>query len=100
MLNMADRCRTSSGWSVHIVTLTGTPDHHDGAWLRVTYFGSFVADVKTPEELARYFPLSDLEPDSLADLMHEPSYGYQPSVPSAKRSWTSHPILTNVIRCT
>jgi hypothetical protein len=71
---MTDRYHTKDGWSVQVVSLTGTPDHHDGTWLRVTYFGSFVADVKTPEELTRYFPLSELEPvePSLAGLMHEP----------------------------
>jgi hypothetical protein len=34
---MADRCRTESGWSVEMVRLTGTPDKHDGPWLRVRY---------------------------------------------------------------
>jgi hypothetical protein len=59
---MTDRYRTADGWSVEVVRLSGTPDHHDGDWLRVCYFGSYVADVRTPEELTRYFPLSDLEP--------------------------------------
>jgi hypothetical protein len=69
--------RTSDGWSVEVIQLSGTPDHHDGTWLRVCYFGSFVADVRTPEELARYFPLSELEPlePSLTGLMSEPVSG-------------------------
>lgn len=57
---MADRYRTPTGWSVEVVRLSSTPDHHDGDWLRVCYFGFYVADVRTPEELARYFPLSEL----------------------------------------
>ena len=36
---MADRYRTKDGWSVEIVQLTCTPDHHDGEWLRIRYFG-------------------------------------------------------------
>jgi hypothetical protein len=55
------RYRTSDGWSVEVVSLTGTPDHHDGTWIRISYCGSWVTDVRTPEELARYIPLEDLE---------------------------------------
>jgi hypothetical protein len=36
---MAERYRTADGWGVEVVPLTGTPDHHDGEWLRVSYFG-------------------------------------------------------------
>lgn len=50
---------------VEVVGLTGTPDRHDGEWFRVTQYGSWVADVRTVAELARWFPLGDLEPDGL-----------------------------------
>ena len=73
---MADRYCTPSGWSVEVVQLTGTPDHHDGTWLRVTYFGSYVADVRTPGELACYFPLADLEPRTLTGRMLSASCSY------------------------
>jgi len=36
-----------------------------GAVQRVSYFGFHVADVRTPGELERYFPLSELETDAL-----------------------------------
>jgi hypothetical protein len=39
---MTERFRTADGWSVEVVRLTGTPDHHDGEWLRVNYFGFHV----------------------------------------------------------
>ena len=65
MVAMTERYRTASGWSVEIVRRTATPDHHDGESLRVCQFGCYVADVRTPVELERYFPLAELEPDSL-----------------------------------
>jgi hypothetical protein len=99
MPDMADRYRTASGWSVEVVQLTGTPDRHDGTWLRVRYFGSFVADVRTPEELARYFPLSELEPEALVTGRRQyASCAYQPPVPSARRSCTSQVTRIRVIR--
>jgi hypothetical protein len=33
------RYGTSSGWSVDVIRLIATPNHHDGKWLRVAYFG-------------------------------------------------------------
>jgi hypothetical protein len=62
---MGDRWRTASGWSVEVVHLTATPDRHDGEWIRVAYFGWHVADVRDVADLERWFPLGDLEPDSL-----------------------------------
>jgi hypothetical protein len=63
---MADRYRSADGrWRVEVVRLTGTPDRHDGAWIRVRYFGWFVADVRAVEDLAAYFPLAALELDGL-----------------------------------
>ena len=38
---MADHYRTANGWSVEPVTLTLTPDRHDGQWLRVRYLGYY-----------------------------------------------------------
>jgi hypothetical protein len=65
---MSDRYRTKDGWSVEIVRLVCTPDHHDGEWLRICYFGYHVRDVRSVSELERYFPLADLEPEALAGV--------------------------------
>jgi len=46
---------------VEVVCLTGTPDRHDGTWIRVTHYGSWVADVRSVAELERYFPVASLE---------------------------------------
>ncbi len=63
--DMADRYRTASGWSVEPVTMTSTPDRHDGRWLRVRYLGYYVADCGSVAELERWVPLADLEQDAL-----------------------------------
>jgi len=57
---MTDRWRTPDGWSVEAVRLSLTPDNHDGEWLRVRYFGLWVADVRQVAELAAWFPLGEL----------------------------------------
>jgi hypothetical protein len=62
---MTDRYRTASGWSVEPVSLTLTPDRHDGQWRRVRYLGYFVTDVRTIAEVEQWIPLADLEPDTL-----------------------------------
>jgi hypothetical protein len=62
---MGERYRTEGGWSVEVVRLSCTPDHRDGEWLRVRYFGFHVADVRSVAELEQWFPLADLEPDAL-----------------------------------
>lgn len=36
---MADRWRAPGGWTVEIVGLVGTPDHHDGEWYRICQHG-------------------------------------------------------------
>jgi hypothetical protein len=37
---MAGRWRTQDGsWSVEVVTLSDTPDHHDGQWIRIRRLG-------------------------------------------------------------
>jgi hypothetical protein len=62
---MGDRYRTPDGWAVEVVGLSATPDHNDGERLKVTYYGSFVAVVRTVAELEQWFALSDLEPETL-----------------------------------
>ena len=89
MVAMTERYHTASGWSVEVVRRTATPDHHDGESLRVCQFGCYVADVRTPAELERYFPLTELEPGSLRGRRFAEAYWYQPSLPSLRRSWTS-----------
>jgi hypothetical protein len=42
---------------VEVVRLSCTPDHRDGEWLRIRYFGFHVADVRSVAELERWFPL-------------------------------------------
>lgn len=63
---MADRYRAPEGWTVEVVHLTGTPDHHDGEWLRVKQYGIWTADVRTIPELQQWVDLSELEPDWLS----------------------------------
>jgi hypothetical protein len=62
---MGDRYRTPDGWAVEVVGLTATPDRNDGERLKVTYYGFFVAVVRTVAELEQWFALSDLEPETL-----------------------------------
>jgi len=79
MVVMTERYHTASGWSVEIIRRTATPDHHDGEWLRVCQFGCYVTDVRTPAELERYFPLAELEPNSLMGRRFAEAYWHQPS---------------------
>jgi hypothetical protein len=76
---MGDRYRTADGWAVEVVELSATPDRNDGERLKVTYYGFFVAVVRTVAELEQWFALSDLEPETLisclnalAGLTHHP----------------------------
>ena len=62
---MGDRYRTPDGWAVEVVGLSATPDRNDGERLKVTYYGFFVAVVRTVAELEQWFALSDLEPETL-----------------------------------
>jgi hypothetical protein len=62
---MPDRYRAPGGWRVSVVTLECTPDHRDGTWLRITLYGSHVADVRSVAELERYVPLDQLVEDGL-----------------------------------
>jgi hypothetical protein len=62
---MGDRYRTPDGWAVEVVGLTATPDRNDGERLKVTYYGFFVAVVRTVGELEQWFALSELEPETL-----------------------------------
>jgi hypothetical protein len=61
----ADRYRTAGGWSIEVVRLIGTPDKHDGEWLRVCYYGYHVADVRTVAEIERWVCLAELKLDTL-----------------------------------
>lgn len=58
---VASRFRTADGWTVEVVFLAATPDHHDGAWLRVRHHGFHVLDTRRVADLERYFPLTALE---------------------------------------
>ena len=62
---MADRYRTPSGYTVEAITLSGTPDHRDGEWLRVSFHG-FHVDVRSAGGLVRWFPLAEFEDDALS----------------------------------
>ena len=62
---MADRFRAPGGWTVEVVCLTGTPDKHDGPWLRLRQFGYWVADIREVSEIEHWFPLADLEQEVL-----------------------------------
>jgi hypothetical protein len=62
---MGDRYRTPNGWAVEVVGLSATPDRNDGERLKVTYYGFFVAVVRTVAELEQWFALSELEPETL-----------------------------------
>jgi hypothetical protein len=63
---MPDRYRAPGGWTVEVITLSGTPDKRDGQWLRVALHGVHVADVRSVAELTQWFPLAELEDDALS----------------------------------
>jgi hypothetical protein len=63
---MAERWRAPGGFTVEVVRLSCTPDKTDGERLRLTQYGSWVADVRTVGELERWIDLADLEPDLVA----------------------------------
>src|SRR5215813_575749 len=92
------RYRTKSGWAVEVVQLTGTPNHHDGSWIRLTHHGFFVADVRSPEALESYFPLADLE-EALTGRRFKPSYSNHACSPSPSRSRTSQKTHRLVVGC-
>jgi hypothetical protein len=48
-----------------VVHLGSTPDHRDGRWLRVSFHDVHVADVRTVAELAQWYALAELEPETL-----------------------------------
>jgi hypothetical protein len=39
---MPDRHRAPGGWTAQIIEPTGTPDRHDGQWMRVGRHGFWV----------------------------------------------------------
>jgi hypothetical protein len=53
---VTDRYRVPGGWTVEVVHLTGTPDRHDGEWLRNRYHGYYVKDVRGVADLEQWFP--------------------------------------------
>jgi len=60
---MADRWHAPGGWSVEVIRLSGTPDRHDGEWIRVRQHGCWVADVRSVREIERWIRLAELEPE-------------------------------------
>jgi len=48
-----DRYRAAGGWTVEVICLAGTPDRHDGEWIRVRNCGFHVADVRRFADLER-----------------------------------------------
>lgn len=83
---MGDRYRTADGWAVEVVELSATPDRNDGERLKVTYYGSFVAVVRTVAELEQWFTLSDLEPETLISCPERAGWSDPPPPGSGKRS--------------
>src|SRR5262249_35163427 len=58
------RYRTRDGrYTVETVQLTGTPDRHDGEWIRVRFCGFCLADVRTVADLESYVVLAELVDD-------------------------------------
>jgi hypothetical protein len=58
------RYRTRDGrYTVETVQLSGTPDRHDGEWIRVRYCGFCLADVRKIPDLERYVALAELVDD-------------------------------------
>ena len=60
---MSESWRAPGGWRVTIVHLQNTPDKSDGPRYRITQYGAFTADVRSPAEVARFVPLELLEED-------------------------------------
>jgi hypothetical protein len=97
--SMAVQYRTADGcWSVEVVRLTGTPNKHDGEWLRVRQHGFFVADLRTVEALEDCVSLAELE-DVLTGLRLRLSNSNQPSSPPGSCKWTSQKTQTSVRGC-
>src|SRR5690242_4393861 len=66
------RYRTRDGrYTVETVQLTGTPDRHDGEWIRVRYCGFCLVDLRSIADLERYVALTDLVDDD--GMRHHPT---------------------------
>lgn len=66
------RYRTRDGrYTVETVQLTGTPDRHDGEWIRVRYCGFCLIDVRTIPDLERHVALVELVDDD--GMRHQPT---------------------------
>jgi hypothetical protein len=61
--SMPDRYCAPGDWVVQVVELSGTPDRHDGTWIRITRYGTWVADLRSVADIERYVALADLEPE-------------------------------------
>jgi hypothetical protein len=95
---MADRWRPHGGWAVQIVHLEGAPDHRDGTWIRVTQYGSWVADVRSVAELKRYFPLASMETLGLAShaaIDRVPGSAGQPGGLGGAEQIVEHRLITS-----
>jgi hypothetical protein len=56
------RWRTRDGrYTVELVRLSMTSRDGDGQWIRLKEHGFHVADVRTPDELAEFIDLADLD---------------------------------------
>jgi hypothetical protein len=82
---MGDRYRTADGWAVEVVELRAPPDRNHGERLKVTYCGFFVALVRTVAEPETWFPLADLEPETLTPW-HQMAMALQRPSPQCRRA--------------
>jgi hypothetical protein len=77
---------------VEVVTLSCTPDHHDGQWMRNRYCDYFVADVRSLDELTQYVTVEELE-EALGDPASPAPYLLQVRRISRWRGRRTVPVL-------
>jgi hypothetical protein len=78
---VAERYRTADGWSVQVVHLSATPGKRDGEWLRVSYCGFWVADVRSVAEIEQWVSREEL----------------QSELALSRRCWVRHLLLSDRI---
>jgi hypothetical protein len=66
---MAPRGHAPGGWRLEVVHLELTPDRNNGERIRLTQYGSWVADMCSPSEVERYVPLAEFTEDGLAGAL-------------------------------